>query len=385
MIASSTGSHSSYRVHYILALTLAITILLIIHSSTTRSTATVTPADIDETFKLQSMECRIRAQEAVMALGIHNSTVASPNNGDSTNPVDAEGKIVTSPLSFYENPFAASTDPSRRAYATTLYGDKYLPGALLLGYSLRKHGMLHPDIAQHMVLLHIPGRLSSESLEMLRSVGWETVEVEKIPIPNGKPPNPSYNDQYTKLRLFELDHFDQIFYIDSDALVVKSFPEIWSFPAPFAACRDIRIGTDTIWLPTINAGTLLAKPNRRLLEHMLKAAPGMVYEHWFAEQGLLNEYWQRDLTFYPYIFNGQLDLKRGFPAIWKEFRHDMRVIHYTWTKPWECEHKLDQPDERRVWLKEWDEMIEVRSRQGLSLAPHLQHLTTTKFCATQAS
>ncbi|KAG8796618.1 hypothetical protein FRC17_007973, partial [Serendipita sp. 399] len=50
--------------------------------------------------------------------------------------------ILTSPLSFYSDPFGATSDPSKRAYATILYGENYLPGALLLGYSLRKHGML---------------------------------------------------------------------------------------------------------------------------------------------------------------------------------------------------------------------------------------------------
>ncbi|KAG8762363.1 hypothetical protein FRC15_008532, partial [Serendipita sp. 397] len=51
-------------------------------------------------------------------------------------------EIVTSPLSFYAQPFSPSFDPAKRAYATTLYSESYLPGALLLGHSLRQHGML---------------------------------------------------------------------------------------------------------------------------------------------------------------------------------------------------------------------------------------------------
>ncbi|KAG8822699.1 hypothetical protein FRC17_009487 [Serendipita sp. 399] len=239
----------------------------------------------------------------------------------------------------------------------------------------------HPDIARHMLLLHIPGRLSDESLQLLRSVGWETVAVDRISVPEGKESGPEYKDQYTKLQLFELEEYDQIFYIDADALVVKSFPEIWSFPAPFAACRDIRIGTDTVWLSTINAGTLLLKPNRRLLAHMLEAAPFIEYEHWFAEQALLNAYWLRDMTFYPYIFNGQLDLKRGFPDIWTALKHDVRIVHYTWNKPWKCDLQVDQLNERREWLWEWEEMIEVRERQGLSVPDPLRALATTGFCA----
>ncbi|KAG8777399.1 hypothetical protein FRC15_011373, partial [Serendipita sp. 397] len=297
-IMLANGSHFASRLHYILAVTFIVAILLLVYETTPRRSVTL-PGHED--FNLLSLECRARNSEVVMRIKekMANKTLDDPHLSS------PHKDIVTSPLGFYPNPFAPTSDPSKRAYATTLYDEGYLPGALLLGYSLRKHGMLRPDIAQHMILLHISGRLSEDILQLLRSVGWETVAVERVPAPEGKPPGPEYIDQYTKLRLFELDQFDQVFYIDADALVVKSFPEIWSFPAPFAACRDIRIGTDSIWLPTINAGTLLLKPNRYLFAHMLEAAPFMKYENWFAEQGLLNEYWLRDATFYPYIFNGQ--------------------------------------------------------------------------------
>jgi len=49
---------------------------------------------------------------------------------------------ITHPLSFYADPFAPVRDPGRRAYATTLYDEGYVPGALVLGRSLIKHGML---------------------------------------------------------------------------------------------------------------------------------------------------------------------------------------------------------------------------------------------------
>lgn len=42
------------------------------------------------------------------------------------------------------------------------------------------------------------------------------------------------------------------------------------------------------WLPTINAGSLLLKPNKAMLSHMLEIAPIFKYNTVFAEQGLLN-------------------------------------------------------------------------------------------------
>ncbi|KAG8798514.1 hypothetical protein FRC17_007406, partial [Serendipita sp. 399] len=201
MLANTSGSPTSSRAAYLLAVIITIAILLFLYEGSSRRTPTIAPITRHHDIHiLQNMECHVRADEPVMEVSV-NSTDISAAVG-STGGTGSDGKIVTSPLSFYSHPFAASTNPSRRAYATTLYGNKYLPGALLLGYTLRKHGMLHPDIAQHMLLLHIPGRLSEDTLELLRSVGWDTVAVDRIPIPEGKPPNPSYNDQYTKLRLF---------------------------------------------------------------------------------------------------------------------------------------------------------------------------------------
>ncbi|KAG8826795.1 hypothetical protein FRC17_008098 [Serendipita sp. 399] len=276
---------------------------------------------------------------------------------------------ITSPLNFYSNPWSASTDPAKRAYATTLYDEGYLPGALLLGHTLRKHGMIDNGVAQHMVLLHIPGRVSNRSLELLEEVGWTTVSVSRIPPPSGRPPAHNFMDQYTKLRLFELEQFDQVFYMDADMIVVKPFPEIWSFPVPFAATRDVRMGYG--WLPTINCGSLLLKPSVSLLNHMLEIALSFKYNTVFAEQGLLNAYWWRDITFLPYIYNAQLGIKRVFPKIWEEFKHDIKILHLTGVKPWDWIEKTDMPIERELWHHEWQEMIKQRRREG---SPNLNDL-----------
>lgn len=280
------------------------------------------------------------------------------------NYYESLGKALeTSPLSFYDNPFTPTSDPSRRAYATTLYDEHYVPGAILLGYSLKKHGMLDSQVAQTMLLLHTPGSLGELSMQLLQEVGWTLRTVNHIPPPIGRPPAHNFMDQYTKLRLFELDDYDMIFYLDADMMVVRPFSEIWSFPVPLAATRDVRMGYG--WLPSINAGSLLLKPNRRLLSHMLEIAPTYKYNYVFAEQGLLNAYWARDITILPYIYNGQLGIKRVFPKIWERFKDDVKIIHYTGLKPWQWYEKPDMPVERELWWREWEEMLEERKAQDL--------------------
>ncbi|KAG8809791.1 hypothetical protein FRC17_009792 [Serendipita sp. 399] len=157
-----------------------------------------------------------------------------------------------------------------------------------------------------------------------------------------------------------MDQFDQIFYIDADALVIQPFPEIWSFPTPFAAARDVRQGHG--WLTTINAGTFLLKPNRRLLSNMLEVAPYLKYKSKFAEQALLNAYWERDITILPYLYNAQLDIKRVSKDAWDSLRDRIRIIHYTGGKPWQCRSKTDLPNERQIWLHAWQAMMEEKRR-----------------------
>ncbi|KAG8888646.1 hypothetical protein FRB98_007207 [Tulasnella sp. 332] len=270
--------------------------------------------------------------------------------------------LVTSPLSFYSSPFSPSTDPSRRAYCTCLYDEGYVPGAILLGYSLKRHGMLESTVAQHMVLLHTPGSLSIDSMAVLEEIGWDLRLVPQIPYPQGKPPARNFMEQYTKLTLFEFEEFEQIFYLDADTLVHRPFQEIWSYPVALAAVRDVRMGHG--WLPSINAGTLLLKPNRRVLQHMLEVAPIFKYDTVFAEQGLLNAYWAQAITHLPYAYNGQLGIKRVFPEIWKVFLDDVKIIHYTGVKPWEWHIETDTPLERELWWDVWRQMEVDRKRRG---------------------
>ncbi|EJU03272.1 nucleotide-diphospho-sugar transferase [Dacryopinax primogenitus] len=273
---------------------------------------------------------------------------------------------IPDPLSFYTSPFSATSNASRRAYATALYPtSSYLPGALLLGWSLHQHAMLAADVAQHMELLYTPGTLDEREKTWLGEVGWDMREVELIKPPESRKPAKNFQEQYTKLRLFEMEEFDQIFYLDADMLVVRPFPEIWSFPVPLAAARDVRKGFG--WLPTINAGTLLLKPNRKLVEHMMEIAPTLRYNAVFAEQGLLQAYWAQAITHLPYVYNGQLGIKRVFPKIWQTvFQNDVKIIHYTGLKPWQWHEEPDMPVERCVWWEMWEKMLDWRRENGLS-------------------
>jgi glycogenin glucosyltransferase len=62
-------------------------------------------------------------------------------------------------------------------------------------------------------------------------------------------------------------------------------PEIWPFPVPLAAARDVPHGFG--WLPTINAGTLLFQPKGGAFEDMMRKAGALRNGTVFAELRLL--------------------------------------------------------------------------------------------------
>lgn len=194
-------------------------------------------------------------------------------------------------------------------------------------------------------------------------------------------------------------------YLDADTLVHQPFPEIWLCesktaqtlrelsqthlslidPTPFAACRDIRQGHG--WLPNVNGGVLLLKPNRALLAHMLSIAPKFRYNANTAEQGLLDgpslishpipfphpltnppftqkAYFAQTATILPYTYNAQLGIKRIFPETWSALWPDVKVIHYTGWKPWQLDAPCETPEEKKLWWDVWREMESESESEG---------------------
>lgn len=60
----------------------------------------------------------------------------------------------------------------------------------------------------------------------------------------------------------------------------------------------LTLGSGYGWLPTINGGSLLLKPNKALLSHMLEISPIFKYDTVFAEQSLLQGMQTLGIEFY---------------------------------------------------------------------------------------
>ena len=243
------------------------------------------------------------------------------------------------------------------------------------------HSLKAANVKVRMILIYIPGRLSSRTLCQATAAGWTLHPVSFVPPPhNAKGIAPQFMDQYTKLRIWTLDSMGikSLVYIDADTLVRKNFDELFSLPFNFAAVPDVFV--DRGFSMFFNAGVLFIRPNTAVFEDMLEKMETAVYPPAMAEQAFLNVYFGPQVARLPYAYNANLAIKTRNAMLWEKMQDDMRIVHYTLQKPFPkyglgpretlkrffeermtVEHGI-WADEMVWWQESWREMsIEIQS------------------------
>ena len=229
------------------------------------------------------------------------------------------------------SPAAPNTsDLNSRAVVSALYNDLYTIPVANLGHSLQNAGT-----SARRILFHIPGRLSQRALCIVRAAGWELLEVEWIPPPHdGAGIGYRFGDQYTKLHLWSLDTrlgVEHVVYLDADTLVRRNFDELFDVPFPFGAVPDV-YGNLGFKL-NFNAGVLVLQPNHTTFENVRARINDARFPPVEAEQAFLNVYFGADAVRLPYMYNANLVIHERSPALWAAMRNEIRIVHYTWPKP----------------------------------------------------
>lgn len=120
------------------------------------------------------------------------------------------------------------------AWVSLVTKESYLPGAILLAWSLRKHGSVYP-----LVILTTPS-FPDESLAVLQKECRFTNSIQFTIPPLSPPPHqlpPSliaerFADTWTKLRVFELYKYgcEKLVFLDADMLVRRNMDELFNVP-----------------------------------------------------------------------------------------------------------------------------------------------------------
>lgn len=234
----------------------------------------------------------------------------------------------------------ANDNLPRRAFFSAVYTNNFIPGALLLGYTLRKH---HPK--HSIYLMHFEDSLSEEALCELRQVGWTLKVVKRIP-PPFKGTWPHFIDQFTKLILWNMTEFDSIVYLDADTLVLDDISNLHELVADphrtnfeFAAVADNWHGK---FAYHFNAGMLVLHPSKAVFNELIKTM-GLQgnYDPTMAEQAFLNAFFQLRYLQLPLVYNVNLALYSKYPDLWQNMQDDFKVVHFTLVKPF-----LNQSDSK---------------------------------------
>jgi len=144
------------------------------------------------------------------------------------------------------------------------------------------------------------------------------------------------------LRIWTLDQepvaLKSIVYLDADTLVRRNFDELFDIPFVFAASSDVYLDNRGFSIG-FNAGVLAIKPDSKVFDDMLTKIYRDDYKHNEAEQGFLNLYYGQQVVRLPHVYNGNLAIKTKSRKYWDAIQEQMRIVHFTLTKPFEMAPK----------------------------------------------
>ena len=206
--------------------------------------------------------------------------------------------------------------------------------------------------------MYLPEKVSNYSLCRVKSAGWELLPVEYIPPPDGgKGIFYRFLDQYTKLRIWTLDQppnsLKSIVYLDADTLVKRNFDELFDIPFAFAASPDVYLDNRGFTMG-FNAGVLAIKPDSKVFNDMVTKISRNDYGHGDAEQGFLNLYYGQQAIRLPHVYNGNLAVKTKGRKYWDAIQDQMRIVHFTLTKPFNPDPRCGEENGECTAEEIWD-------------------------------
>lgn len=196
--------------------------------------------------------------------------------------------------------------------------------------------------------------LTDDSVDVsgLESAGAILQSVEKLPLstefeerhsrsaqhtiaPFTKGNKPKFHDplfNFCKLRLWEMEEFDRVVFIDADAIVVRDISKLFGYPQ-FSAAPNLY--EELVDMHRMNSGVFVAEPSKRTFENMLAVLdqPGKFWRR--TDQTFLESYYP-DWHGLPYTYNALQYIYFNLPDLWHW--PAIKVVHYQYEKPWEANH-----------------------------------------------
>ena len=206
--------------------------------------------------------------------------------------------------------------------------------------------------------MYLPEKVSNYTLCRVQSAGWELLPVELIPPPDGgKDVYWRFLDVYTKLRIWTLDReptsLKSVVYLDADTLVKRNFDELFDIPFVFSASPDVYLDNRGFYIG-FNSGVMAIQPDSNVFDDMLTKIYRSDYNHHEADQAFLNFYYGQQAARLPHVYNGNLAIKIKGRKYWDAIQDQMRIVHFTLTKPFDVTPKCGGKDGTCTPEEIWD-------------------------------
>jgi hypothetical protein len=268
---------------------------------------------------------------------------------------DDSYSLIQCNQSHYEN----TKNPNSRAIVSIITDDNaaYIRYAQVLAYSLRSAGKISCDY--DMIMLH-SCQLKAESIQTLEFAQWKIVEISPIAFPNTTviPMSKKFYKMFSKLHIFNMTEYKAVFYIDSDAFVVKQLPGV--LDESIKKMNDLNVqlawGLDSgkyAW-SLHNAGVMLVTPSHALFTDLVLKINIIEFDVRLSEQSYLNKYFENNSLLLPTTMNAMPFIHTA--DVWEAVKDDIFIIHWAWIKPdcfgaiYRC-WWLDRLKECRMWTK----------------------------------
>ncbi|KAG6284167.1 hypothetical protein E4U46_007459 [Claviceps purpurea] len=221
-------------------------------------------------------------------------------------------------------------------YATLLLSDSYLPGALVLGHSLRDAGT-----KRKLAALVTLDSVSVGAVSQLKAVYDYILPVPRIR--NEHPANLALMNRldlhstFTKINLWKQVQFSKIVYLDADVLAYRAPDELFDLPHAFSAAPDVG------WPDIANTGVMVLTPNMGDYHALIAMAErGVSFDG--ADQGLINMHFKHSINPLSFTYNVTPSTHYQYLPAYLHFQSSISMVHFIGAnKPWiSCRDSADQ-------------------------------------------
>ncbi|KAG6015726.1 hypothetical protein E4U43_004913 [Claviceps pusilla] len=208
-----------------------------------------------------------------------------------------------------------------------LLSDSYLPGALVLGHSLRDAGT-----RKKLAALVTLDTVSASSISQLEAVYDYILPVPRVR--NEHTANLSLMNRsdlhsaFTKINLWKQTQFSKIVYMDADVVAYRAPDELFDLPHAFSAAPDIG------WPDISNTGVMVLTPNMGDYYAMLAMAErGISFDG--ADQGLINMHFKHSTNRLSFTYNVTPSAHYQYIPAYLHFQSSISMVHFIGAnKPW---------------------------------------------------